>query len=164
MGFNIIFYKSSAEEKRLYKSGYLEQVLTVTGTLREETSIVRPVLLIDTTTILEYRNVLPDFNYAYISDFGRYYFVTDIVSVRNNLWEVSLECDVLFTYRFAIQKCVGFVDRCARGYNPMVIDNLVTVTSEVDIETATINNELFDIDDGSVVLSGFRIGIEAQSS
>ena len=37
-------------------------------------------------------------NYAYIPEFERYYFVTNIVNVRNNLWEVHFHVDVLQTY------------------------------------------------------------------
>ena len=39
------------------------------------------------------------YNYAYISEFGRYYYITDIVSVRTNCWVVSLRCDVLMSYK-----------------------------------------------------------------
>lgn len=152
MAFTIKFYVSNVDEKVVDKTDFLEDAFSATGTLKEETSVVRPTILIE-------RSTYPECNYAYISQFKRYYFVTEIVSVRNNLWAISMECDVLNTYKTGIKKCVGFVDRCEVGYNPMVIDNLVTVTSEVDIETIALNNMLFDIKDGSVVLSGFNLNV-----
>ena len=159
MAFSITLYKSRADEKLVNKTYELQSPLTVTGTLKEETSLVRPILLIDTTNISIYQpNKIPDFNYAYIQAFGRYYFITDIVSIRNNLWEVSLECDVLYTYKDAILECYGFIDRCERGYNPMVTDNLVTVTNELEITTTRRTNDVFDTKDGSVVLTGLKLG------
>lgn len=63
-----------------------------TGTLREETSITNPVFIIESDeTIVNY-------NYAYIPDFSRYYFITDITSVRNGLWRITLRCDVLESF------------------------------------------------------------------
>ena len=62
------------------------------GTLREETSVTSPVVL------MELENP-SDYNYAYIPEFKRYYFISDIVSVRNGLWRISMQVDVLESFK-----------------------------------------------------------------
>lgn len=49
----------------------------------------------------------PTFNY--MSFEGRYYFVTGIKSVRQNLWEISCEVDALATWKSAIQAASPYV-------------------------------------------------------
>ena len=83
--------------------------------LKEETSIVNPELLIHASNLTGY-------NYAQISDFGRYYFIRDIVSVRNDLWRVSLECDTLASYKSSIIAGSHYVLRASSSYDEYITD------------------------------------------
>ena len=85
--------------------------LAVTGTLRDESSIVDPVILI------EYNGDLVNVNYAHISKFNRWYFITDITSVRTGLWRVAMHCDVLKTYSEGILVSTGVIARQENQYN-----------------------------------------------
>lgn len=87
---NITFYKNSSEKEKIGKS--LSSGLTLSGNLRDECSITSPSILVKATSLVDY-------NYCYIPEFKRYYFISDIVSVRNNLWRVSLKCDVLESFK-----------------------------------------------------------------
>lgn len=49
------------------------------------------------------------FDYNYIKWGDRYYFVTDVVSRNNNLWEVSAVCDVLATFKTDILASTAYV-------------------------------------------------------
>lgn len=62
------------------------------GTLKEETSIISPVVLMELENPSNY-------NYAYIPEFRRYYFISDIVSVRKGLWRISMKVDVLESFK-----------------------------------------------------------------
>lgn len=62
------------------------------GTLREETSVISPVILMELENPSGY-------NYAYIPEFGRYYFISDMVSVRKGLWRISMKVDVLESFK-----------------------------------------------------------------
>ena len=86
----IKFYKNSSEKNKIGKS--LSSGLTLSGNLRDECSITSPSILVESTSLVDY-------NYCYIPKFKRYYFISDIVSVRNNLWRVSLKCDVLESFK-----------------------------------------------------------------
>lgn len=60
----------------------------------------------------------------------KYYFVTDIKSVRNNLWEISCEIDVLATYKKEIiaNKCLIEFDETA---NTTIVDSRLPIKSTV---------------------------------
>lgn len=94
--------------------------------LKDETSIINPEILISASSLSSY-------NYAYISDFGRYYFIRDIVSVRNNLWRLSLECDVLATYKSQIGDSAEYVLRSSSDYSGDIIDNLYPMTGNTTL-------------------------------
>lgn len=79
--------------------------------LKENTSLLKPTIFISSSSNLA------GFNYMYISDFGRYYFIDDIVSVHNNQWEVSGHVDVLETYKTAILNNNAVVKRQESQYN-----------------------------------------------
>ena len=99
---------------------------TYNCTFKEPTSIITPVILIDATTVTAY-------NYAYIASFNRYYFIRDIVTVANNLWEISLECDVMASYKSQIGSSSEYVLRSASDYNTLIMDNLYPMTAETSI-------------------------------
>lgn len=40
-----------------------------------------------------------DFNYCWISEFNRFYFIENIDNFKADLWKLDLECDVLETFK-----------------------------------------------------------------
>lgn len=74
------------------------------GTLRDGSSVVDPVIRIEADN-------LSDFSYAYIPVFNRWYFINNIVSVRNKIWDVYMHCDVLSTYWSSVAKCDCMISR-----------------------------------------------------
>ena len=87
---DIILYVNNSEKNKLGKT--LIDSSTFTGTLKEETSITHPVILLETVNPTTY-------NYAYIAEFNRYYYISDMVSVRNGLWRLYLQVDVLESFK-----------------------------------------------------------------
>lgn len=85
----------------------------VSCTLKENTSIINPVFILNGA----------NFSTNYVSWNGRYYFVDDIVSVRNGAVEVHCSVDVLATYKTEIGASSQYVTRSASRYNPSIIDN-----------------------------------------
>lgn len=79
--------------------------------LKDATSILKPTIEISSSSNLS------GFNYMYISDFGRYYFIDDIVSTHNNRWEISAHVDVLETYKTEILTNSAVVRRQQTQYN-----------------------------------------------
>lgn len=95
MAFIISLFKTASENNRVVKDLTDEKQLS--GELRNQTSVLNPSIRIESA------DNISTYNYAYISEFGRYYYITDIVSVRTNCWVVSLRCDVLMSYKDEIQ-------------------------------------------------------------
>lgn len=54
-------------------------------------------------------------NYAYIPEFGRYYFITSIHIQPNKIHKLFLECDVLESFKNDILASYGLVTRAAEG-------------------------------------------------
>lgn len=94
-------------------------------------SIISPVIEISDTS-------LPSYNYAYISNFKRYYFITNIVYDRG-IWVLSLTVDVMATYRPGIGSTSGFVLRSSRRSQPALIDTLYPVTGN-----SAVNQNVFE--------------------
>ena len=108
-------------------------------TLKDYTSVLAPQVIL----------ILPDpqhsvppstYNYAYIPDFKRYYWVTDI-SFDRNLVIYTLSCDVLATYWETLKESTQYVLRSASNKNVKIVDTLYPT--------------LADFETGSMILSGW---------
>lgn len=113
---SIGFCVSSAEENRLDKTSFLSAYEWIAGTLREESSIISPSITI------EYGS-FPKWNYAYIPNFNRYYFITDIVSVRLNLWRISFRVDPLMSFKDHIKGSSALIERNEFTFDEEVLDD-----------------------------------------
>lgn len=84
--------------------------------LIDETSLMDPVfkLAIGSNPIGK--------NYAYVPDFDRYYFITDITSSQN-FWFISCTCDVLASFKTEIGAETHYVVRSAQAYDEYISDN-----------------------------------------
>lgn len=105
---NIHFYYNSSDNRCLFKKLLDETIYS--GTLRNETSLIRPEITINSVTPIR-------FNYAYIPDFKRYYYINSVKSIRNGLWELSLEIDPLMSFKGDIASLQVVVDKQAEKEN-----------------------------------------------
>lgn len=113
----IILYQNNSENNAVNKN--LTELTTLTGTLREQSSIIDPVINI--SGIDAY---IGSMNYAYIPEFNRYYFINNIESVKNGLWRVSFHVDVLFSYRERIKTNHAIIERNEIEYDLKLNDGL----------------------------------------
>ena len=139
----IQLFNSTAELNVLNKSGSLTLVTTLTGTLREGCNLLDPSIVIQYET-------LPSFNYVYIPELNRYYFVKDIDNLKRNLWVIKLHVDVLMTYRTQILQLEAEVDRNEFDYDLLLQDNnrVNEVVYDVDI-TESDTETIFSMPDNS---------------
>ena len=84
----IILYKTDSRNNVLAKG--LANELKLNGSLRENTVITAPVITVEISGAFDY-------NYAYIADFGRYYFISKIEIQRDKLFRLELRVDVLMS-------------------------------------------------------------------
>ena len=105
---DIKIYNNTSEKVKVGKT--LTNVRDISGELKEACDIINPVIIISGENLSSY-------NYLYIPIFNRYYFITDIKVIRNNLWEISCHCDVLETYKNEIKSQKAIVARQENKYN-----------------------------------------------
>lgn len=98
--------------------------------LKAPTSIINPTLELAAAD-------LTSFNYAYIAAFHRYYFMRDIVSLNNGRWEITLECDVLATYKTEIGGSSEYVLRSASSYDNTIMDSLYPTKAVCTLQEGT---------------------------
>lgn len=110
----IELYTNNSEVEKVVKE--LTTLQTMEGALREATSILNPTIKIEGLTDID------KINYMYIPDFARYYFVNDIRSIRNNLFEVSAHVDVLMTYAEQIKQQKAVIRRQENVWNTYLDD------------------------------------------
>lgn len=110
MAFTVALQLNSSPKNQLDKS--VSGVLSVSGTLKEGTSVIDPVILVQAPL-----STLVNANYMTISAFGRSYFITDIRSIRNDLVEISGHVDVLSTYAAGIRGNNAIIYRQENDWN-----------------------------------------------
>lgn len=110
MAFNIMLQVSSSEKNKLDKD--VTTLATITGVLKSETSIINPVITIEGDV-----SQFATCNYMEIPVFNRKYFVTNIRSIRNGLFEISARVDVLSTYATQIRQNTAIIHRQENDWN-----------------------------------------------
>ena len=111
---NVVFYNHA---KRSNSTKLPTEGVTIPCVLKDACSVVSPVLEIKTAT-------QPDHNYAYISDFGRYYYVTEWIYDKG-IWSCSLSVDVLTSWRDEIKATKAQVLFSSSLYNMNAVDNRI---------------------------------------
>ena len=106
----INLFKCTAENERVDKSNFIVQRFVMEGTLRKESSVIDPIITIEKTNPAKL-----NYNYMYIEEFGRYYYINNIISVRNKAWEIHAHVDVLFTWRADINQMECIADKLEDG-------------------------------------------------
>ncbi len=132
MAFNIrLMTNTSADNVAEKEYNTLD---TVSGTLKDGTSIINP------TIRFAYSGALQDFNYFYIPQFQRWYFVTDIRSVRNGIWDVSGHTDVLTTaWKLGgLKGTMGITRKSQKNWNLDINDGSIKV-----YQNPIVTTELF---------------------
>ena len=79
------------------------------------------------------------YNYAYISDFDRYYFIEEWYFDRA-LWTATLKVDVLATYKTEIGNASLYILRAAGASNGNIVDTLYPCKSGCSFDSETKNN------------------------
>lgn len=108
--------------------------------LKDNTSVYAPVMTLAVPN-LPLPTVSPalTYNYAYISKFQRFYFVKDWRYI-GNVWEVSLECDVLASFKVAIGSMSEYVLRSSHSSDGTITDNLFPMTSQVSTQVDILDD------------------------
>lgn len=128
MSFNITLQRNNSEPIRMDKD--LTTIASYNGTLREGTSIVDPVIKIECNL-----SNVKRCNYLTIGEFGRSYFVKDIVSITDKIVEFHCHVDVLTTYSSEIRRNNAIVKRQENLWNLYLNDGSLKIYQNPQVIT-----------------------------
>lgn len=142
---DIEFYYTTSPDNRMTK--YLINKNKLVGTLRDVSNVVNPSILIEADV-----DDLAGYNYVYIPEFGRYYFISEMQSYRNNFTVVSLSVDVLYSFKNAILNNVAIIDKAQQSaYSNLYYDDGSFITESRDFYTIKTFEDGFN-DSGEFIL------------
>jgi len=126
----INFYNAKIKNNELNKT--LGNAIVKTCSLKNGSSVEDPVLY------LEYESSLLIYNYVYIPDFGRYYFVVDKEVVEHTVY-FTLHVDVLMSFKNDILSSIGTATR-SNFYNKNIPDKMVASLPGENIQYRTLSS------------------------
>ena len=94
----IQFYNYTGNPRTVNKN--LGAITDIAGFLRDDFNIIKPLITIR-------KDNVSNFNYCFIPDLNRYYFIEDVTLKNGNEYELSLSLDVLKTYESQILNATG---------------------------------------------------------
>ena len=128
MPFNVTLQRNNSERNKLTKD--ISEILTVSGELKTETSIIDPVIIIECDL-----SAVTGCNYISIPAFGRSYFVNNIRSIRNGLVEFSCHVDVLSTFASQIRENTAIVRKQENNWNLYLNDGSFKIYQNPNVLT-----------------------------
>lgn len=122
--------------------------LTVPVLLKDDCSVESPTLELNSDKPTAY-------NYCYIEDFGRYYFIDDYVCITGTRWKIQLSEDYLATYKAQILAMTGcFVEYCSSPTNLVPDTRLGGLTvPNTAVAYSSLNNTTFTSNGFGVISS-----------
>ena len=113
----LILYTNNDDKRVVTKN--LTTLQTLNGTLRDDCSIIDPVITVENIN----NSIAASCNYAKIADFGRYYYVNNIV-LKGNLWEIHMHVDVVSSFQTQLKALEAVVSRQENLYNLYLQDSM----------------------------------------
>ena len=110
--------------------------------LKGDTSITQPVVVLHSNNIIL-------FNYAYIPEFNRYYFVDKIELFPNGIYNITLKVDVLESFKNDIKNSYGMISKQTNINNYYNDGYESEIKKEVDLYRSNIT---FNLDTKEKVL------------
>ena len=103
----------------------LTEGTTYSGQTRHESSIVDPVIEFEATNLSE-----DMYNYMYIPQFNRYYFIYELITVQANVWQVTGHVDVLMSFASDILASTQLIGRQEKKRNNYLVDTKLPITTK----------------------------------
>ena len=139
---NIQLCSNTSEKNKINKT--ITTGITLSGSLRNESNVVNPSIIIniDNPTI---------YNYAYIPEFNRYYFITNYISLRTGMWQINLKSDVLMSFKDSILSSEVLINKTETiGKNNYLSGSNWVNNCKTKTDILTFPNGL--LDDGKYIL------------
>ena len=124
----IKLYKNISDDNVINKT--LQSEITLAdASIRGEVDILEPKIRI----VSEHNLAL--YNYCYLPDYQRYYFITYPKEVRTNVYDLEMKVDVLETYKAQFLQLAGVIGRQENIYNLYLNDDKWCVYADRQVLT-----------------------------
>lgn len=121
----VTFYSTQSDRRALHKQ--LSQVGSANCTVTDDCSIKNPVL------ILQYNRAIVLANYAYIQEWSRYYFITNVDVMPGGRMRINLKVDVLYSNVDTLESLRVEVIRNENLVEPYLPDNKYVFLDTYDV-------------------------------
>lgn len=134
MGISVTFYKHN---KKVNSTALPVAAAGTFGTLvelKDAVDLFSPVLILSTDLFTNADESIKnpmEYNYCWIPDFNRYYFIKNWSWIMGR-WECDCEVDVLATFKTEIGNTTAYVTRSASAVDGNVIDTKYPAKREID--------------------------------
>lgn len=115
---------------------------SVTCTLKQDCSVIHPVFILDTAGL--------DTNYVQWGN--RYYFVDDVISIRNSTVELHCTVDPMATWKTQIGASSQYVTRSASQKDTYCVDGMYPVQNKSSVTLTNLSSINFIDQSGSYVV------------
>lgn len=150
----IDIYNSKSERTRLDKSPYLTIKTQMSGYFRGEQSILNPEVELVINNLGDTDPDYLQYNYFYIKQFNRYYFVDNITVVRSEvgsgnlprmLVRYSLSVDVLMSFKDSIKELEPVILRQEFDFDNLIPDDELPslISNDIIYIRSSTDNEFF---------------------
>ena len=143
----------TTEAKKYNSTKQLTMSVTHQCNLKNGCSMLKPTLFLELQS-----DIFPAFTGFKIDN--RYYTVTDIRSIRQHLFEIDGQVDVLATFKDNIGSSTQYVVRSSNQYNPYIKDMKYPALADTDLITTYLDGLAVDTD-GTYVVGIVGIGESA---
>ena len=130
---NASLYQYSGDPRVVNKTSNLRNKSDLTLYLNTPCDVINPVFCIN------YDKNWTKYNYAYIPDWGRYYYIVDFKTDKAGKLYISMKIDVLNTYSTFIKACPATVIRQENaGINYVIDEKLPLYPDLCDVHIAEL--------------------------
>ena len=120
-------YQTLDNENVINKS--LTLIHTLNIKMKTRNSIVSPIIVLSNAGNKDYTNC----NYCYIDTFNRFYFIRDIEILNDTNVQLSLECDVLESFKNDILNSSAEINRTIKNGDYVNVNDITDLRKEIDI-------------------------------
>lgn len=156
MALTITLYTSTADPKTVDKTSGLTQLgsTTITATPTNDIDILAPVVL------LNYNSTYLAANYAYISEFGRYYYVNDKTIKPGESMTLTMSVDPLMSFKSSILSAKACITRSESigGPTEIVDDRLPVDPNKKEILSQVGNFDTTALAGGRLFVVSLKYG------
>lgn len=138
----IKFYKYTGRPRTVNKT--LGESTDISGVLRDNFNMIKPVITIR-------KQDVSNFNYCFIPDFNRYYFIEEVTLQNKNEYEMQLSLDVLKTYESQILDATGRVTE-RDNPNPYISNRDTVYNRQPNFEKLDFPNTDLLSEDGTITM------------